>query len=409
MQRTLTLALALLMNLHTTCESWSENPKNSTDACLAASGFRWLKHVRNQHAAQMMSTPQYHAYPTGFASRCDWVLGTRRTFWGKRKRRKINRNTLRKTYNLAWRDTSRPPLFVFVRTDLVQRFYFKVMPCLNNQFVLVTGDHDITIPRQVETMYPKFLSRTVYTTLLADDRLIHHFAENLDDIIDTSKVTPIPVGINPIEFKGLDADFIIPSIPKLLNITNRPLIMLQVDRIRVGATWNDRLVVKRLCETNWRYICKSARAQPGLTFFRLLSMYPFILCPHGYGLDPSPKAWEGIAFGAVPIIQHFAGDAAYRHLPVVFVDAWIADSISKPMLETWRKRMAPFYENQEIRMQVLRRLKADFWWEKLEEAATIRHKSMTSYMSLEWRDEPNHAACDACSTDDNYSAFAFVF
>ena len=50
--------------------------------------------------------------------------------------------------------------------------------------------------------------------------------------------------------------------------------------------------------------------------------YPFIACVHGAGIDPSPKAWEALLVGTIPIIQHSTLDNAYERLPVMFVNEW---------------------------------------------------------------------------------------
>lgn len=386
--------------------SYSIPSYNTT--CLAGSGFIWRRHDPSKNVVQIMSTPQLVPFPTGFAARCDWVLGTRRTFWGKRKRRKINRNSLKKEYNLAWRG-AKDPSTIFVRTDLMHRFYYKVMPCLTHAFVLVTGDLDLTIPRQIEPFYPKTLSTSVYRSILNDYRVIHHFAENLDEVIDTNKVSAIPVGINPIEFPGQEADYIVPKIPFNVELLSRPLVMLQVDRVRHkgGATWSDRTLVRKHCNSQWRRFCNQTHAKNGVPFFSLLSSHSFILCPHGYGLDPSPKAWEGLAFGAIPIIKHYAGDEPYQQLPVVFVDTWDMASITFTRLKSWRTRLAPHFENTALRSQVIGRLMAEFWWGKVKEVTLTRCKPRASQLlSLEWRDEPASKGCEQeCMT---YTNFAMV-
>jgi hypothetical protein len=46
------------------------------DECLRDSGFISEQHVSHM---QIMSMPQFATHPTGFASRCDWVIGSRLT------------------------------------------------------------------------------------------------------------------------------------------------------------------------------------------------------------------------------------------------------------------------------------------------------------------------------------------
>jgi hypothetical protein len=66
----------------------------------------------------------------------------------------------------------------------------------------------------------------------------------------------------------------------------------------------------------------------------LLSTYAFVLCPEGGGLDPSPKAWEALLAGCIPIIRRNASSEGHAHLPVLFVDAWTADALSEDALHS---------------------------------------------------------------------------
>jgi hypothetical protein len=38
-------------------------------------------------------------------------------------------------------------------------------------------------------------------------------------------------------------------------------------------------------------------------FLRMAADAPFVACPHGGGIDPSPKAWETLLVGSIPIVQ----------------------------------------------------------------------------------------------------------
>jgi hypothetical protein len=67
------------------------------------------------------------------------------------------------------------------------------------------------------------------------------------------------------------------------------------------------------------------------------------------GIDPSPKAWETIMAGSIPIIQHTTLDDAYKHLPVAFVDNWeqllqpANHTVLEDMLKGWIDQLQPYY------------------------------------------------------------------
>jgi hypothetical protein len=118
---------------------------------------------------------------------------------------------------------------------------------------------------------------------------------------------------------------------------------------------------------------------------------PFILCVHGGGLDPSPKAWESLLLGTIPVMQHFPGDDAYRHLPVVFVDFWHEGSLTAALLQQWRLQLAPWFEEPDKRAVVLHRLSSHFWWDKVTAAYEGRlgeFMMANPHIAIEWRPNP---------------------
>ena len=116
--------------------------------CMVRSGLKFDPSPRNSSLTwELMSIPQFSSSPSGFASRCDWVIGSR---FGLYKR--IPKHS-------SWGNIKMHPRTIFVRSDLVGLFYRKVLPCLSKQFVLITGDHDATVPRQVDPRYAKYISR----------------------------------------------------------------------------------------------------------------------------------------------------------------------------------------------------------------------------------------------------------
>jgi hypothetical protein len=66
-----------------------------------------------------------------------------------------------------------------------------------------------------------------------------------------------------------------------------------------------------------------------------------------FGLDPSPKAWEAILLGTIPIIQYSTLDDAYERFPVVFVNEWneiFQNDNVETFLRSQLTRLAPYYD-----------------------------------------------------------------
>ena len=193
--------------------------------------------------------------------------------------------------------------------------------------------------------------------------VLHVFSENLDEA--GPKVTGIPLGINPGEFPGYNGDYLLKKIAGPDKLSSRPLKVLETSRQRDGPQFAERARVLSMCHNEWKDLCVH-RSSSKAEFFERLQDFPFVMCVHGGGQDPSPKAWEAIMAGTIPIIQHYPGDHGYNELPVVFVDTWIADVISQTNLRSWMDQLSPFYETPGLRRVVVERLHARYWWAKVD-------------------------------------------
>ena len=117
------------------------------------------------------------------------------------------------------------------------------------------------------------------------------------------------------------------------------------------------------------------------------------MCVHGGGQDPSPKAWEAMLAGTIPIVQHFPGDQPYRELPVVFVDNWSAAVINETRLRSWLTQLSPYYEDAALRQKVVERLHSKYWWAKVEavlrgtagNAQKLGSPFESHTLAIEWR------------------------
>ena len=304
-----------------------------------------------------MTTSQWTEEPSGFASMCDWVIGSRAAFYGA-----IDKNS-------CWGDTSKHPRTIFVRTDAIPFFATDILPCLSRPFVLVTGDSDATVPRQLDANVPWHMDVLMWNGLLEDTRVAHIFAENLD-VPSPAKVTGIPAGFDPIRFPGISDEHVMAKAPPfaLENLRQRPLKVLDVrwpndEELMV----NGRKRASHICQTEWREFCEYNAIGPE-TFFEEIRRYSFIMCVRGSGLDPGPEAFEALLLGAIPIVQRYPGDHGYKELPVVLVDDWDMSTLSSERLWAWREQLAPYFEEPELRAGVLERLRLEYWWDKVDAA-----------------------------------------
>ena len=340
--------------------------------CMQNSGLPWT-HWKppgesNLLTFKTMSTTSDSSVPTGFQSRCSWVIVNRANFRG-------------------WGDMDVDPKTIFVRTDHMLFFYEKILPCLSNRFVLLIGDHDHTFPRQLDDRFPVDLNHSTFLSLIHDPRIVHIFSEHLDQRHD-KYITPIPRGINPGEFPsnhskpGLqgqrDGDYLYPYWNRNISFDDKKFKdkILRIDRLRHVpgnniTTWLDRHIVLMLCGHEWTEFCSAgfyAPSQP-LEFHYYLNQFSFVLCIHGGGVDPNPKLWQTLIAGSIPVMAHFAGDIMYKDFPIAFIDGneWKNESVTRAKLDKWLVELRPYYEDPVKREIVLEKLTSAYWWKKVEE------------------------------------------
>jgi len=304
---------------------------------------------------------QTHQQPSGFASRCDWVIGSRPVHWG------------RLPNNTAWgRVDKKLPRTVFVQTEQLQTFNDDILPCFpaTHRFVLVIGDHDGTTPKQVDMRYESpYLKATDWQAWLEDDRILHLFVEHLDTVSPRDRVTAIPLGLNPQEFPPQrNPDVALDLAPKTIQISNRPIRIAFTNRVRSGKKqWADRGAASKVCEQLPH--CDNRTSAKGESYTKMIQQYPFLLCVRGGGIDPNPNVFVALLAGVIPIIAPFPGQTVYDGLPVVITDgSWNESSpyLSTAYLAEKLKEFAPYFEDPVERAKVLERLTAKYWWDQVE-------------------------------------------
>ncbi|MDO3387307.1 hypothetical protein QWI17_15810 [Gilvimarinus sp. SDUM040013] len=108
-------------------------------------------------------------------------------------------------------------------------------------------------------------------------------------------------------------------------------------------------------------------------FLSLIEKHAFVLCVQGGRIDPSPKAWTAIAHGAIPIIASSPLNDAYCQLPVAIVDGWDEHSLSEEKLREWRQQLAPYYDDPDLRLEVLEKFQLDYWWKQIKNTWRGKH------------------------------------
>ncbi|MDR7127306.1 hypothetical protein [Pseudotabrizicola sp. 4114] len=297
---------------------------------------------------------------TGIAAQCDWVLlsDARPPF----------------THLHRARPTDAPRhIFLSLRNPFsaLAHFATEVLPNLHMPFVLVSGSEDCTLPQQCDRRWRAYTAaeQQMIATILDHPLLLRWFAENLEDDSDP-RFSPLPTGM--VYPGGVPETLAAVSCPPL---HSRPLKVLCGHRVRNGAQWELRRAVTERAANDWADFCTVPDGElPEPEFLALMRSHAFVLCAEGGGLDPSPKAWQAILSGAIPIVRKTGTYKAYAQLPVAFVDDWHSESLSPAKLSAWRESFAPYQDPLVLRGQTLERLGLAYWWDQIKAAARPQQK-----------------------------------
>lgn len=293
--------------------------------------------------------------PGGIAARCDWIV--------------LSDHAAPQIHVLKQSEGPPRRIFLSLRAPFIalRHFALNILPTLTHPFVLITGSEDITLPDQTDARWRDYSAeeRALMRDIHDHPLLRRWFAENLSRS-DWPRMRPLPLGI--VFAAGMPEGGI--PIPKTIQpLADRPLNVMCAHRLREGPQWETRRTVTRIAREHWRgWVDIFEQEQTEPEFMAAMARHSFVLCVEGGGLDPSPKAWQALLVGTIPIIRSSALDAAYGTLPVVIVEDWTPKALSPLLLAGWRARLGPQLALPENRHALIARLGLDHWWDMIAAA-----------------------------------------
>ncbi|WP_300540874.1 hypothetical protein [Maricaulis sp.] len=289
---------------------------------------------------------------SGIAARCDWIVLSDRSEPFVEDRLQTDVATVR-------------TIFVSLRSHeaALRHLFDTVVPRLTAPFVLVTGSEDVTLPNQTDKRWPPLSEelRNKLVQLLDNPLLIRWFCENMDARIH-SKQEALPLGL---VFPDAEQDVELP-VPDWGDIGQRYRRVLCAHRVRDGAQWETRKTVTELAKAHWRSFATILEEPVSEAAFEaLIRSHAFVLCVEGGGLDPSPKAWQTLLHGAIPIVRRTPLTEAYDGFPIAIVDDWRGSALNADKLEYWFEKHFRSGRLMAQRDQVIEKLGLDYWWRRI--------------------------------------------
>lgn len=191
---------------------------------------------------------------------------------------------------------------IFVKTDLLSKFFNEYHPKITEKYILVSHNSDYPAPG-------------AYSKYLDDPTLIAWFAQNMEGPAHP-KLHPIPIGLeNRYNNNGNPA--VIDS--KRKEFKHLPRSSLAYMNINVGTNPSERGIVYDYFKD--KPFCKNATKKPFVDYLKDLATSKFVLSPRGNGLD-CHRTWESLYMGSYPIVKTSASDEMYADLPVIIVNDW---------------------------------------------------------------------------------------
>lgn len=233
----------------------------------------------------------------------------------------------------------------------------------------VSGGHDGTFPEQWDARYEKRTSDEVssITQAIGESGCRRWYAENLTS--RDSIYSPIPGGVLPSPWRGSVS--LVRTRPRSSPGSTIALCAHRdTGSQRAGPQFDERRMVTALSLGTWKDFVKTPRESVSLSSYRkLLREHPFTLCVEGGGIDPSPKAFEALRQGSIPIIKNSPLADAYRRFPVLVVEDWLEESLSYDFLLTENDRIRGLWPDWFL---VTERMKLSYWVELISRCEDTR-------------------------------------
>ena len=229
---------------------------------------------------------------------------------------------------------------------------------LSSARIVVSGGHDSTFPYQWDSRYPQ-ASVAEADALIESVRksgVSRWYAENLTSYEPI--FSPLPGGILPSPWR--DSVRFIRSRPKRAPVKS---MVFCAHRDKGSQRANPQFDVRRhvtaLAEGPWRAFADIPEDYLSISEFRReLRAHPFTLCVEGGGIDPSPKAFEALIQGSIPIIRESPLADAYRHFPLLVVRDWAAEELTEDVLVA---QLTAVNRNWPDWFEVVQRLRLKYW------------------------------------------------
>jgi len=246
------------------------------------------------------------------------------------------------------------PNVYYVKSDQLNTFNIP-----NNNFILVTGNEDTTIPDDFQEKS---------NDILNSPNLIHWYSQNLN-YTGNIKLSSIPIGLDyhtigngkqgyewwgKKETPKKQEEYVFELEKKPFEERELKLYVNFNNSIRGKYGEKDRKDALEQTPVKLQVIEKDNI--PRKETWKNMTKYAFVVSPHGNGLD-CHRTWEALVLGCIPVVKTSSLDVLYDELPVLIVNNWydINEELLKSTIQEFK-----------IREFKYEKLRLDYWINKIK-------------------------------------------
>lgn len=216
---------------------------------------------------------------------------------------------------------------IFVKTDYLHEFFYKIHPYINNPYILITHNSDYPAPWN-------------FASFLEDKKIIAWFGQNVENC--HPKLHAIPIGFaNSCWGHGH-----IDTINQFKNDSftfHKKNIFLYMN-FNIGTCPGERGYVASLFQH--KPYCHVSSNLSVSAYLQQLNNSKFTLSPRGNGLD-AHRTWEALLMGSIPIVKTSTIDSLFDELPVVIVKSW--EEVNEDFLnQKWEEMSKKTYRLEKL-------------------------------------------------------------
>lgn len=215
---------------------------------------------------------------------------------------------------------------IYVCSDLLRWFVLNALPRIRHDFVLVSGDSDMSTPFEA-------LKPTEIKTLMNNKHLLKWLAQNMLPC-SHPKVVQMPIGLdyhtisnnptcewrmNDEGTKPVHQEKILLELREKMKPFHERIPLIYVNFTIANDRFGQRKqsmfqIPRNLLAINLRNIKRT-------NTWKNITQFSFVLSPFGMGMD-CHRTWEVLCLGAIPIVKANVFGSMFDDLPVLIVKDW---------------------------------------------------------------------------------------